>query len=663
MLDKVITYSFYLLFFLTPLFWTSFNFELFEYNKMILAYTITVVIVGAWILKSINEKRLTIKRTPLDIPLLLFLGANILSTIFSIDVHTSVWGYYSRSNGGLLSIISYLLLFWAFVSNMDKEKVLITLKFGLVSGFLISIWAIMEHFGVSPSCIILRGEINASCWVQDVQARVFATLGQPNWLAAYLAMLIFPAIYFYLTVTRFHSLYYTLLLTLYLAFTFTYSRGPTLGLIGGFFVYLFSIKFKLTKPLILVLASFLAINILFGSAVTNFRLVSLFAAPIRQPIALPTSGTQLENGGTESGAIRLIVWQGALDIFKAYPIFGSGLETFAYSYYQFRPTSHNLTSEWDFLYNKAHNEYLNYLATTGLVGFGTYIFLIGSFLVWSIKYSVYRENKSLHTPYSILHTAILASYVSYLIYNFFLFSVVIIAIFFFLFPAIAFISTESTKPFNWPKKLYSIPNTIYSILYRRPLYTNSAKTIISLISLYFLYSIFNIWQADVLFSRGDKASDSGNPGRAYNLLTEAVDLNPGEPFYRSELGYSAAAAAAALESSDATLSAALKEEALAQTEFVLERSPKNVSFWRTAIRTYYELVTLDPKYVDQTLKAIDTTISLAPTDPKLYYNKALILDSIGKKDEEIKLLQKALQLKPNYLEALAQIKEATASGK
>ena len=445
MLDKVITYSFYLLFFLTPLFWTSFNFELFEYNKMILAYTITVVIVGAWILKSINEKRLTIKRTPLDIPLLLFLGANILSTIFSIDVHTSVWGYYSRSNGGLLSIISYLLLFWAFVSNMDKEKVLITLKFGLVSGFLISIWAIMEHFGVSPSCMILRGEVNASCWIQDVQARVFATLGQPNWLAAYLAMLIFPAMYFYLTVTRFHSLYYTLLLTLYLAFTFTYSRGPTLGLIGGFFVYLFSIKFKLTKPLILVLASFLAINILFGSAVTNFRLVSLFAAPIRQPIALPTSGTQLENGGTESGAIRLIVWQGALDIFKAYPIFGSGLETFAYSYYQFRPTSHNLTSEWDFLYNKAHNEYLNYLATTGLVGFGTYIFLIGSFLVWSIKYSVYRENKSLHTPYSILHTAILASYISYLIYNFFLFSVVIIAIFFFLFPAI--IMQKSTTIF------------------------------------------------------------------------------------------------------------------------------------------------------------------------------------------------------------------------
>src|SRR3989344_2261289 len=199
MLDKIITYSFYLLFFLTPLFWTSLNYELFEFNKMILTYGFTTIIVGVWILKMINHKSLIINRTPLDIPLLLFLGANILSTIFSIDPHTSIWGYYSRSNGGLLSLISYLLLYFSFVSNMDKKKIKYLFWSAFASGFLISLWAILEHFGVSFSCIILRGEFNDSCWIQDVQARVFASLGQPNWLAAYLAMLIFPALYFLLT--------------------------------------------------------------------------------------------------------------------------------------------------------------------------------------------------------------------------------------------------------------------------------------------------------------------------------------------------------------------------------------------------------------------------------------------------------------------------------
>ena len=625
---------------------------------MILTYALTTIIVGAWALKMVNQRSWIINRTPLDIPLLLFLLANILSTIFSIDPHTSIFGYYSRSNGGLLSIISYLLLYWAFVSNMDRAKATTLLKVGLASGFLISLWAIFEHFGISLSCVILRGEFNASCWVQDVQARVFASLGQPNWLASYLAMLIFPALYFYLNESK-KYLYFTLLITMYLAFTFTYSRGPTLGLIGGFVVLtvlLFERSRELSisplaplgRRILIVLGSFLIINILFGSALTSFRLVSKFAAPVRPGISLPTTqsvGTQLENGGTESGAIRFIVWAGALDIFKAYPIFGSGLETFAYSYYQFRPASHNLTSEWDFLYNKAHNEYLNYLSTTGFIGFGAYMFMIGSFVYWCTRLLVTRK---LANQQTIFLTAILASYVSYLIYNFFLFSVVIIAIFFYLFPAMAFVFTEGLKPLKlkWPFGKV----------------TFIVKGVVIFSTLYLLYSIFQLWRADVVFNAGSRQSELGQVGEAYNLLARASSLNKNEPLYRSEFAYTAAAAAALLKA-DASSSAELTSEALTQTQIVLQTSPNNISFWRTAIRTYFELSSLDPKYMEDTLNAIDTAIKLAPTDPKLYYNKALILESQKKKDESIQALKEALKLKPNYLEAQEALKEATASGK
>lgn len=687
MLDKIITYSFYLLFLLVPLFWTSFNHELFEYNKMILTYIFTVIIVGTWILKMIQEKSLIFKRTPLDIPLLLFLGANIISTLLSIDRHTSIWGYYSRSNGGLLSIISYLLLYWAFVSNFDKEKVLNTLKFGLVSGFLISLWAILEHFGVSLSCVLLRGEFTASCWVQDVQARVFASLGQPNWLAAYLAMLIFPSLYFYLTATTQNQriIYFLSLITMYLAFTFTYSRGPTLGLVGGILVFLAlyfirntqkTLKVSniresvsqilrsseyLTHPIFRVLLSFLIINLLFGSALTSFKLISKFASPPRP--ALLTS-TQLENGGTESGQIRLIVWQGALDIFKHYPIFGSGVETFAYSYYQFRPAEHNLVSEWDFLYNKAHNEYLNYLATTGVVGIGTYLLVIGTFIVYGVSFIVY--GKKPNKPFTINHllfTSLLAAYISYLIYNFFLFSVVIIAIFFYLFPAMAFIVTESTKTLKVPRSLNTVYQILNTLIYRRPLYTKVAKGLIILSILFLLFSIFKIWYADTIFAKGQSALDNGNAGSAYNYLSAASTLNSSEPLFRAEKAFAAASAALALKDTDATVSAELKNEAISDIETVLKNSPKNVSFWRTAIRVYFELSNLDKSYTEKTLEAVNTAISLAPTDPKLYYNKGLILDLVDRKEEAISAFQKALELKPDYLEAHAQLQEATNSEK
>ncbi len=641
---------------------------------MMLVYLLTTIIVGSWLLKMINRKSFIVNRTPLDIPLLLFLGANILSTIFSIDPHTSIWGYYSRSNGGLLSLISYLLLYWGLVSNINKDQVLKLLKIGLVGGVIISIWGIFEHFGVSLSCVVLRQELNASCWVQDVTARVFATLGQPNWLAAYLAMLIFPAMYFAVTEKR--TIPYTLYpILLYLAFTFTYSRGAALGLLAGLAVFIIvSFYFKmlsLRSSMTFILASFIIINLLFGSALTNFKLLSKFAPPPRPSLVTSPSGTQLENGGTESGQIRLIVWKGAWEVFKHYPILGSGVETFAYSYYQYRPAEHNLTSEWDFLYNKAHNEYLNYLATTGLVGFITYLSIIVFFVWWCIKYVIVIPSKARNLKINLeishnvrddrlLVMALLASYISYLIQNFFGFSVVIIALFFFLFPAMAFVFTDSIKGYRlqaFGSEAQARRVTGFSWIYRRPLYTKATKTFVILIIIYLLYSIINLWRADILFAQGKRHNETGNPGRAYNSLSDAVKKNPGEPFYRSELGNAAASSSIALSDSDATLSGQLKDRALYETDLALNTSPHNLSYLRTAVRTYFELSTIDQSLVQKSLDALDKSIKLAPTDPKLLYNKSLILGEVGKKGEAIEALQKAIQLKPNYQEALQKLGE------
>ena len=177
--DRIIQSSFYLLFFLVPLVLTPLNYELFEYNKMMLTYGLTVIITGSWMIKMVISKEIKIARTPLDLPILLFLFSQIVSTVFSIDRHVSLFGYYSRFNGGLLSTISYVLLYYAFVTNFPKEKIRKFLLFTLSSGLLVSIYGILEHFG-----------IDKDIWVQDVQNRVFSTLGQPNWLAAYLAVLI-----------------------------------------------------------------------------------------------------------------------------------------------------------------------------------------------------------------------------------------------------------------------------------------------------------------------------------------------------------------------------------------------------------------------------------------------------------------------------------------
>src|SRR5690348_9219585 len=123
-LQRILTWSFYILFAFTPLFYCAQNSELFEFNKMRLVYGLTVIITTTWLLKMIRLKQFVFRQTPLDIPILLFLISQIISTITSIDPHTSIWGYYSRSNGGLLSTISYIILYYALISNYRGAEIL-----------------------------------------------------------------------------------------------------------------------------------------------------------------------------------------------------------------------------------------------------------------------------------------------------------------------------------------------------------------------------------------------------------------------------------------------------------------------------------------------------------------------------------------------------------
>ena len=167
---RLLDWSFKLLLALVPFLFYAGNYELFEFNKMIAVYALTIVIVALWIWRMIALKKIIFTRTFLDIPLLAFLASQILSTIFSIDRHVSLWGYYSRFNGGLISTISYILLYWAYVSNVpDLASVKKHLKYLLVSGLIISLYGIFEHFGVSPSCILIYRQFNDSFLFQHLQ--------------------------------------------------------------------------------------------------------------------------------------------------------------------------------------------------------------------------------------------------------------------------------------------------------------------------------------------------------------------------------------------------------------------------------------------------------------------------------------------------------------
>src|SRR5581483_5861213 len=544
----------------------------------------------------------------------------IISTILSIDQRTSLLGYYSRFNGGLLSSICYAVLYWAFVSNIGKKQSLKAIRYILISASLVAVFGILEHFGGSISCVIVSGKFNDDCWVQDVKTRVFASLGQPNWLAAFLASLAPLTWYFSLQekLTKKRIIWITLTILLFACVIFTKSRSGLLGL-GIAYIIFWIFNFKKNLKVFIIISSLLFFAIaLFGTPFTP-SLIEL-----AEKKSTNQSTNQINNsseGGTESGEIRKIVWKGAINIWKAYPLFGTGVETFGYSYWQFRPIEHNNTSEWDYLYNKAHNEYLNFLANSGAVGLGTYMILIGTIIF------ILRKNKSL-----------LSGFVSILVTNFFGFSVVNISLLTFLFPAFAIAISSNQKNKITKTKNLSGEQKI-------------SIAVAGFLAGISLFLISRYWYADFLYQKSNQDYQSGLYEDSVKNIQDAINLSPNEAIFHNQMAKILTGITLALNEKDSTDAAKLVPYAINESDIALALSPRNMNIRESRMNILSQLYPFNSQYLDLEIQLAKDTILLSPTDPKIELILGKALANSGRIQESIEAINKALELKHDYKEA------------
>jgi putative inorganic carbon (hco3(-)) transporter len=705
---RAITWSFTLLLITLPFIWTSSTSELFEFPKMLTVYAFTGLITGLWLTRMILSRSLILAKTFLDWPLMLFLTSQILSTLFSIDPHTSLWGYYSRFHGGLVSTFAYLLLYYAAVSNLPRIDLTRILKWLLVAAGIATFYAFLEHYGHSFSCFMITGQFNVDCWVQDVQTRVFGTFGQPNWLAAYLVTIFFIP----LSLATRHQApgtkrnwllvagYWLLTTLFFLTLLFTKSRSGVLGLATGFAIFipltLLTYRPHLKSTLLKLVAGIwflVTLFAVFGQGILpqldKFSPFSPRNSGVETSYTEPrTSYTpQLESGGTESGKIREIVWKGAIELWKKYPILGSGVETFAYAYYGARPVEHNLVSEWDFLYNKAHNEFLNFLSTTGLVGLASYLAIILTFTIWSIKRifriaaeSFYEASAAPHKQArtseakkmrsdrvgkwsdaepTILLIALLSGFIALAVSNFFGFSTVPVALLFFLFPAFAHIASSQQTI-----------DTRYQTPVTRNGHTLSQKILLTLILIltgYWFLVTGNYLRADIAYNTGKKALDQGDLIPAINSLQTALSIRS-EPLYYDSLSLAVAQTAVSFAQTEAGASQAQQfaQKAVEYSQAAIGGNNVHLNFYKSQIRVFIALSAIDPQYVNAAQQSLVKAIQLAPTDAKLWYNLGLLYDQLDKKDVAQEIYEKTIDLKPNYEAArmsLAILYEASAPAK
>jgi O-antigen ligase len=193
--DLIFTVLFLILVMGTPLVFTSLTRSVFEVNKLLLLRSVIVITWGVWLLRSLLYKDNNIddtegyslfkwrgfhwKKTGLEIPILAWLGANIISTAFSQNIYIGIIGSYDRWEG-IITIFNYMMLVLMTVKLVHKRFQIPVILFGfLASTGFSAIYGIFQSLGY-----------DFMNWSQDPTYRVFACINNPVHFCAYVGMMV-----------------------------------------------------------------------------------------------------------------------------------------------------------------------------------------------------------------------------------------------------------------------------------------------------------------------------------------------------------------------------------------------------------------------------------------------------------------------------------------
>jgi len=365
-------------------------------------------------------------------------------------------------------------------------------------------------------------------------------------------------------------------------------------------------------------------NILFGNALVN-----------RSIIELPSEGELVEEISiTATGANRLIVWEGTINAIKQKPIFGFGLETFYANFLEFRPVEMNYTTEWDAYFDRAHNEYLQFFATIGILGGLSFLLLIGSLGVFTL-----RIIKKKNIDYIVL--AIIGALVSYSIHLFFLFSVTTTATLFFLLLAFLIILSKEYKEIT--VNLNFLNSLKYKFLF------GGLITGLFILGVYYS-TIFTL--SEIHVARSISAFRELELEKSYNFMKKANSINKFQPLYNTELAKNASIYAALTEN-DKQRELLIKEVDTLNNK-AINNSTNNLFLLISAREAYFNLKRYLPgnqEYLNKAIQIQEDIVKKSPTFALEFYNLAKFQFWANDLQSAEISTKKSLSLKTNYTES------------
>jgi len=657
MFQKIIKFSICALVFLMPLFFLPFSFEAFEFNKGYLLFFLVTIGLLAWLGKMVfKDKRVSFRRTPLDLFVLGYLAVMILNVIFSQDRITSLLGLYGRfwpSLVGTLSLGGFYFLLTNNVSpliNADKKPINADKKIGINQPESVSISGLIKAFFWSSSLVVLITYFSLFGFWTKIS----------NYLVSINSKLVLPQVMLFQGFNAIGNSIEALTVFLAVVAIFLVTLLAFKGLKGiAIYVLLFAILGLLLIvdfwPAWLIISLTLLLFLVFSFKKRIFRedvnrlslpiflllisLIFFFFNPLQN--LLPQDSV-IGNLPIEILPSQKVSWSIGWEGLKENPFLGAGLGNFSYLFSKFKPQTFLETPFWQIRFDRPINHMAEILGTTGVIGILSYLLLIGMFLLVS-WIAINSKSQALVPNFQF---PVLLAFLALLAGQFFYYQNTVLAFSFWLFLGLGTISWGgAVKGKSFGFRDFPELGLVFTIIFWVVLFG-------------FLFSYFimgKFYLADVYYrqylinpTKWELSLEGNSP------LEKATRIADSRTVYHIVLarGYLQKLSEEAVKPQpDNQVLANMVALAVREGKRAVELSPNMVSAQETLGFVYRDIRGIAEGATDWGIKVFEKAIGLEPKNPILLTELAKLYIVNNNLEKAKELFNRALEMRSDYAEA------------
>lgn len=349
--DLIITGVLVALFFGTPIFFTGLTFQGIAFEKQIFFYLCLLIGLVAWVSKGVMTGEMRVRRTPLDIPIVLFWLFSIVATVLSVDRWHSFWGFFGDPSRGFIAITALVLAYFFILSHFTERRRNLMLGSILTSGTLVIVWSFL---------VVMKIRFLPASWESMAPLSLTGSMSTLSLFLALMVPLIVTGLFLLfheeakvskrLRVTLAGVLGVALLLDLFLLLALYpfVTWAVVLGGLGFFLIYILA---QIVRPA----------EVLTWMPMVIFVVVLAF-------LMIGQNGLVRATLPVEVTPNMKLSWQIAKEALSENFLTGSGLATYGYDFSLFRPQEFNGNALYTLRFYQGTGLIFEALSTVGIIG-------------------------------------------------------------------------------------------------------------------------------------------------------------------------------------------------------------------------------------------------------------------------------------------------------